>query len=432
MRGFAAALAAFLYIASPASLTRGPALSTAYSQETYLGSIAAKREVPCVKHATSKYPDNIDFFNKSKDARWELQQIPYGKDLTDRQKYEEYMRLREKYGECVALFSITNPVDERFYATAGREKPPLTGSYEEQAAAAIREGNWGMDFHAADMRRRNAPTYTVQQVKNRIRNLPDSIAADIDITTGGEMRVTGRVLPRFNIKYGERNGTILLSHAQGVQLKGNEERHATWQREYRIIPRTGGPYTMVALERDGAISVGRDGSSWAAHAYSTGALINYINFVDTEGDFRNKERHTIAYNFGNDSYFNEFLKFADRLGTQFDGSARFRKDEYGMRRAGRFLGFRRLGLRSSSGGKELSMGAYFIDISTISINDVIDEAYLREFNNDFNSWLSFNGRRQAIRMTNRTHHGARGPPLPGVRDIEVAGVNRMLIIVEER
>ncbi|MBS3050591.1 MAG: hypothetical protein J4400_00375 [Candidatus Aenigmarchaeota archaeon] len=371
--------------------------------QTYEQSIGEKERAPCVRQAMSNYKGLTDFVARITKARREVQDIVYNSSLSDADKLAELRGLPQRYGECVAVYGIFNPVGESFYERMGRKKPPLAGTYDEQAAAVVREAGWQRE--AADAYARNAKREagrrirTTSQVIDIIGNLPDAINADINIDG---WNVSGTIWPRFNVSYGEQ-GTIVIRPNASLPDNGRLESESG---RFRLYSFPGGGYVLF-------------GGGGAYSSYSRDGLLKY-------GDFQETQRDTLRER--GQWMFGEFSKFINRLGGSFDGDARFK-----VSRTSRYLGdkpisFEQYGFRAQNNAapKRLAVGAYY----NIGLPPgAIDDDYIDAFNAAFDE-LSFGGQRRIMHLSPATGHSGRHA---GVMEIESrnVGYSGLYIILEE-
>lgn len=373
------------------------------AQTPYVDSIAAKREIQCVQKSLSKYPDSMKFFESAGKAALEIQVALYG-DASDERKKANLLEIREKYGGCLALFAMFNPVSAEKYEKAGRTKPPLTGSYEEQAEAVIKEVGWEIaEFNAENQRRALAASKrirAVNQVINIIGSLPDAISADINIDS---WNVSGRVWPRFSAGYGEQGTVVIRPNAlppRGGKLENESD-------SFRLYSFPEGGYVLLANYGTAYSSYSRDG------------LLRYRDFLEVRRDTVSERG---SWRFG------EFSKFISRLGNSFDGSVRFKVSRTATQIGDKPIRFGHYGFRgqNNTGPKRLAVAAYY-DIEDSP--DTIDNSYINAFNAAFNE-LSFGGQRRIMHLFSVTgHHGRH----TGVMEIESpnVGYSGLYVILEE-
>lgn len=383
---------------------------------TYEQSIGEKWNVPCVRQAGANPARYREFLNIVRKVENEVHDAVYSSGLSYNDIHERILGLPQKYGACAAMLGLKNPVRDDFYKKMGMEKPPLTGTYEEQASAVAREAVrqiGGYAAYEAIVRQAAAKrTYPVQKAKDVICGLPDSISADIEIDS---MPTRGRLWPRFNVNYGERS-VIFLNHTNELPVGGVE--YSIGNSRYMLVQRQGQPSSLITRYPDGAMS------TMSSETFQ--ALVNYADLRDNKGGWLGRPG-SICYD-GSDR-FGEFLRHMDSLGS-FD-SMRFRSDsELGRWFVGRPIFFVRHGFRASAPGRQMSVGAYHVSERSA---DPIDGDYYRLFLEDFDSWLSFGGARKAVRISQPITRRNPGPPLPGVADAQKRDMaNQILIITEER
>ncbi|MEK6887464.1 MAG: hypothetical protein AABX14_00805 [Candidatus Aenigmatarchaeota archaeon] len=389
MKKLVAGLATLLYLSSPSAAMREMQGSTsAYEQ-----SIVAKESVPCVKAALSKYPDNIDFINTSRKARTEFQGVIYNYNISDDEKFSQYMNIRGRYGPCAASYGLTIPINKEFYDKAGRERPPLEGSYEEQVKVIINEVRWGIDYNAQSARNqlpRVAKKRAVTQLKQDLCNLPSSISADMDIAINtGRDYFKGRFWPRYNLEYYDE-GVIQIDYASPPQGRISEY-SPNESTKYRIATDSIGWNTAVLLDKNGNVVLDNNGRTTLYTAHSPKALMRYLDAENGAGDFKRNRAARMCDSVSIDKI--EFWNLVNRVGEDFSGTLKFRKNSFITERQGKQVNFERMGMRVSSPGRELSFATYYSGQSK-----AMEEHYMEAFYIDFNEWLSFGGRRQVAHL----------------------------------
>ena len=395
--------------AAAAALTAALSYPLLTDAQTYQQSISEKSRVPCVRQALSTVDSMRNFLERATQAKREIQRIVH-EDTPYTEKMAILMELPQKYGECEAMYGMFIPFPESFYKKMGREKPPLAGAYEEQAALVLREIEWyrnALDVEQANARHRAATVaYSPQKLKDAICNLPDPISADIIIGSG---QMTGRIWPRFNGKYGDRS--IIFLNSTSEQPAGSE--YTVGVSTYTLVQRPGVPSTLVS----------RYGHTMSSEVLD--ALLNYAKQQEPGGTGWLNKPESICYDSSN--RFGEFLRSMDSLGNV--ESLRFRYDrQLGKWYGNRPLFFIRSGLRASTRGRQKSVGAYSI---MPEIGGFIDSDSYRLFLEDFDSWLSLGGTRNSVRITSTISRNA-GPEIQGVADARGNIAGQMLVISEER
>ena len=355
--------------------------------QTYQGSIDAKKSLSCVPR---KYPDNIKFDDETKKIRYKIQLILYS-DRTDGQKLSEMLELPAAYGACKALYSMWIPGSQRYQELSGRQKPPLTGTYEEQARTAVREIRKEIDFFEAGQKKRQIDASKVirdvSQVISALGRLPDPVSADISVDNWG---MEGRIWPKFSRNYGEQ-GTIVV-HKTGARppdsapVKGEDG-------FYKGVRDNG--YTMLL----------------SGEAYTSYSLESLKKMRDGEG-----------VNLAERGEFGEFSKFISRIGPSFDGTARFR--------AGSFsswpVSYNYYSFNGTSGSRNLAAAAYynFLDGGLIAYD--MDENMLAHTGSSFGE-VSIGGQRQVLHVTTPVHL-LKHPSW--VRDVR--GSSNFILFLEEK
>ena len=395
----AAALAASLFLNAPAAM----------QTRTYEDSIREKDSAQCVQQERSNYERLKGFIERSTEARMEIQDIIYTKSLSEADKIAMFGDLSKKYGECVAMYAIFNPVARSRYERAGRTKPPLTGTYEEQAATIIREVIWEretLDAFARNVQREGSKRVrTVEQLKYVIGRLPEAVAADISIDN---WNVSGTIWPRFNISDGEQ-GTIVIrpnAAAPGGRLESESG-------NFRLYSAQGGGFVLVQ-------SYTSDTATTAYGSYSRGGLLRYRDFIEMPGGKTIAEKGRWQ--------FSEFQKFINRLGTGFDGAARFKVSRTLKYLGDKSISFNQFGLRAqnNAGPKRLAVASYYSGSP-----ESVDNDYINAFNDAFND-LSFGGQRTVMHLfpARSRHQGSHNTGVIDIRS-ESVGYDDLYVILED-
>ena len=388
MKRLVAGLATLLYLSSPSAAMR----ETQGSTSAYDQSIAAKENMPCMKAATSKFPDNVTFIKSVYKVRSEFQSVIYNYNLSDDEKFLEYMNTRDRYGPCVASYGLTIPINKDFYDKAGREKPPLEGSYEEQVKIVISEVRWGINENDQQTRNRLprvAQKRAVTQLKQDLCNLPSSISADmsIAINTGRDF-FRGRFWPRYNVEYYDE-GVIQIDYASPAQGRMIEYSPNEFTK-YRITTDTIGWNTAILLDKNGNVVLD-NGRTTLYTAHSPKALIRYLDAENGAGDFKRNRAARMCDSVSVDDV--EFWNLVNRVGEDFSGTVKFRKDSFNTERQGLQVNFERMGMRVSSPSRELSFAVYYTKTGEGERGH-----YMEAFNIDFNEWLSLGATRQVAHL----------------------------------
>lgn len=250
---------------------------------------------------------------------------------------------------------------------------------------------------------------TPGDITREISELPESESVDINIDN---QYITGTVLPKFNAKYGA-NGNVFISHTS-VPVKVREAFSVGFDK-YGVSMPGEWPVTLVKTESDGSTHAGLQ--AYTAGAYD--ALVNYVNFLHRNGEFKTSRK--IDDDATGSGHVHEFLKFAGRLGEDFNGTAQFRKRTV-SRGYSDFVVFE---FKGSSNGRAVSMGGYYRSGYTTEIRpdeiDFLDREFAR---------MDIGARKQFIRIRS----GIDGTFLrPDIIDAKGAHVfPEMIIILEER
>ena len=408
------------------TLTYGALLGALYAGVPAQGQQSAAKMPQCQIEMMKMPKGPALLYGTAGNVRETLRTVVMDRKLSDQQKINRLMPIKDyvkkelggeyaKYVDCVVDFSLFNIAGGPLYKETGRVEPQLTGTFEQRIRTIVGEYRWRLNHYAAMETKINAEAARKQAFNSRkvqnvdvfistIGNLPDLVTADINIDNREGIR--GNMRPIF-LGYG--SGDVIAFHGvtgppPGSRLLSKSGRNEIYQANNGV---SDGFVLLVKYFSGGATSYS---------AFNREDIMSYAKFLESPSSTR-KMNEVLA--------FREFSKFLKRLGTGFDGSAKFK---VGSGRTVHDYNYQYFGFRghNNMGPKDVGAAIYFNRNSKWEIDDY----YVSDFRRNF-SEFAVGGRRQEMHMfSNVGGHGGTHPA--GVIEIPYGMAEKFFVILEEK